>query len=426
MSNLFVDNLAGRANPTYVNLPTGVVDNIYLGFQTINGASRITIKEGSLTGNLFSGDFIPNGSITSIKLANGAVGTAQLALQSVTTPILADHAVTQIKLAFGAVTNTELAPATILSANIANGAVVTQNIANSSITSALIANGAVQTVHYSPLSINTSAYADGSVTLVKLGNDVISSIQTASGLPSGSIQPSASVSIPNGWLPCDGSEVSRTSYATLYAAIGSNYGPGDGSTTFDLPDARGRVLIGYGAGLNLTNRAIGAFGGEETHLLSVNEIPTHLHVLADNGHVHIPNEGAGHGHPISQNKHSHIITQTAPHAHGITDKVHTHSLSNFHLQAGSFTSGSQINFINTNAGSSQTTTPSGTGITTTDPAFVPGFTCEPQNADVNVVTMKTGMTIGKGFTGLSMNTVGGSAAHNNMQPWLAVNYIIKA
>ena len=52
--------------------------------------------------------------------------------------------------------------------------------------------------------------------------------------------------IPNGWLLCDGSAVSRTTYADLFDVIGTTYGPGDGSTTFNLPDFQGKGSVGAG------------------------------------------------------------------------------------------------------------------------------------------------------------------------------------
>jgi len=64
-------------------------------------------------------------------------------------------------------------------------------------------------------------------------------------LPAGIILPTASTLIPEGFLGCDGSTVSRTQYPALFAAIGTIHGSGDGSTTFHLPDYRGRALRGW-------------------------------------------------------------------------------------------------------------------------------------------------------------------------------------
>lgn len=65
--------------------------------------------------------------------------------------------------------------------------------------------------------------------------------------PTGAVTEYAGSSAPTGWLLCDGSAVSRSTYAALFAVIGTNYGAGDGSTTFNVPDVRGRVPTGKGS-----------------------------------------------------------------------------------------------------------------------------------------------------------------------------------
>lgn len=92
---------------------------------------------------------------------------------------------------------------------------------------------------------------------------------------------------PPGWLFCDGSAVSRVTYAALFAAIGVVHGIGDGSTTFNLPTCSGRVLVGAGLGAGLTiSWGIGSKFGAENHVLSPTEMPAHAHNLADPGHGH--------------------------------------------------------------------------------------------------------------------------------------------
>lgn len=102
----------------------------------------------------------------------------------------------------------------------------------------------------------------------------------------GDLKPSGIATVPAGWLACDGSAVSRTTYAALFAAIATAYGPGNGSTTFNVPDLRGRMPMGSGTGLGagtagasgtspaggaLTARVAGAWGGVETHTLTAAE-----------------------------------------------------------------------------------------------------------------------------------------------------------
>lgn len=96
--------------------------------------------------------------------------------------------------------------------------------------------------------------------------------------PTGMITYSATLNMGAGWLLADGSEVSRTTYSALFAAIGTRYGVGDGSTTFALPDLRGRSPLGAGQGTGLTNRDINTVNvGEERHTQTETELATHRH-----------------------------------------------------------------------------------------------------------------------------------------------------
>lgn len=100
---------------------------------------------------------------------------------------------------------------------------------------------------------------------------------TATAVPVGTVAMYGGGTAPSGWLKCDGSAVSRTTYVDLFNVLGTTYGAGDGSTTFNLPDARGRAPVGAGQGTGLTNRVRGATGGAETHTLTTAEMPVHSH-----------------------------------------------------------------------------------------------------------------------------------------------------
>ena len=96
--------------------------------------------------------------------------------------------------------------------------------------------------------------------------------------PTGTFTFSATLNMGGAWLLCDGSEVSRTTYAALFNEVGTRYGAGDGVNTFTLPDFRGRSPIGAGAGTGLTNRDINTVSvGEETHVQTVAELAVHSH-----------------------------------------------------------------------------------------------------------------------------------------------------
>jgi len=113
--------------------------------------------------------------------------------------------------------------------------------------------------------------------------------------PTGAIHLYAGATAPNGWLVCDGSAVSRTTYADLYAALGgasSPYGQGDGSSTFNLPDLQGRVPVGKG-----TNASVSALGANDGQA-AANRRPQHRTTkalsISDPGHTHVEQtEGGG-------------------------------------------------------------------------------------------------------------------------------------
>ena len=116
---------------------------------------------------------------------------------------------------------------------------------------------------------------------------LISPVQT---VRPGVLSPCATPTAPLGNLLCNGVAVSRTLYANLFSAIGTLYGAGDGSTTFNLPNCNGRVLVGAGTGSGLTNRVLAAIGGEENHVLTVAELAPHTHSeLACGSHLVGPN-----------------------------------------------------------------------------------------------------------------------------------------
>lgn len=91
-------------------------------------------------------------------------------------------------------------------------------------------------------------------------------------LPIGSVVEWFSTTIPTNWLECNGQEISRTEYAELFAVIGTKYGSGDGSTTFNLPNIKGKTTVGLDIDDTDFN-TLGKTGGEKTHTLTENEIP---------------------------------------------------------------------------------------------------------------------------------------------------------
>jgi len=97
-------------------------------------------------------------------------------------------------------------------------------------------------------------------------------------VPVGGLIPFGAAAAPSGWLLCDGTAVSRITFADLFAVIGETYGVGDGVTTFTLPDMRSRVPVGLDAG-EPDFDALGKDGGEKDHTLTIAEMPAHTHEI---------------------------------------------------------------------------------------------------------------------------------------------------
>ena len=96
-------------------------------------------------------------------------------------------------------------------------------------------------------------------------------------IPHGTIIQYGASSAPEGWLVCDGSSVACDQYPLLFSAIGYTYGTDLSGAHFKLPDLRGRVAVGLGHGAGLTTRNLNDKAGEETHVLSTGELPSHTH-----------------------------------------------------------------------------------------------------------------------------------------------------
>jgi microcystin-dependent protein len=182
--------------------------------------------------------------------------------------------------------------------------------------------------------------------------------------PTGAVMDYAGATAPSGWLLCDGTSYSTTTYAALFAVIGYTFG-GSGAN-FNVPDARGRTIIGVGQGTGLTNRVLGGVPGEENHPLTAAELASHTHTATS--------------------------TQ-GTHTHTATDSGHTHTVTGFPTP---------------NAAA-------GTG------AYAGSGTQQSGGASAAI----TVSTVSAGAITTTVTATGTGNAHNNMQPSLALNKIIK-
>ena len=128
-----------------------------------------------------------------------------------------------------------------------------------------------------PQGYSSIVYSDG--TNIGLADNGTASL---SATPAGSLIQYGGAAAPSGWLLCDGTAISRTTYAPLFTAIGTAWGVGNGSTTFNVPDLRGAFLRGAGAGLNPVSRAVGSYEADG--------LGAHVHSITDPGHTHNVNQ----------------------------------------------------------------------------------------------------------------------------------------
>jgi microcystin-dependent protein len=141
---------------------------------------------------------------------------------------------------------------------------------------------------------------------ITAGNSSGSVATLAQTVPIGGIVDFAGTSAPAGWMLCYGQAISRTTYAQLFALLSTGYGPGDGSTTFNLPDLRGFVVAGKdnmgGAAAGrltiIAGGTLGTQGGTETVTLTAAQLAKHRHTGLTNG----MSRNNPHGHPIVASK----------------------------------------------------------------------------------------------------------------------------
>jgi microcystin-dependent protein len=303
------------------------------------------------------------------------------------------------------------------------------SIPDNTLPASKLVNASVNTAALAAASVTGPIIAAGAVDPTKFSASVSNWARDNAGVPVGTMVPFAgpntSVVFPN-WLPCIGSAISRTAYSTLYAYLGGYWGNGDGSTTFNIPEMRGRFPLGASyyntatgtwlanPGPGTTGAYPGTVGGAETHVLTTAEMPSHAHGVSDPTHAHSIYD-PGHAHSISDPGHAHSLAQNA-HTH--SDAGHTHVYSQAPIPGPQIQSGGGDWAVRPVAANT------GVGYANIQANTI-GIGVYAAGTGIGIYGAGTGIGIYAAGTGISIAAAGGGAAHSIMPPFAGVTYIIK-
>lgn len=267
---------------------------------TLAKMAQLTTK--TLIGNATAGTADPE--VVTPATYHFGMGAHQLylATSSVTADTLASSAVTSAKILDGTIATADVADQAVTLAKIVNASAASRFMLRGSASGAGVwqegtADGA--TIEFNGTAIRVKAsgitsneLGTSAVTTAKINANAVTDakMDALSVVPVGTIVDYGGTTAPSGWLLCYGQAISRSTYSALFTAISTNYGIGDGSTTFNVPDFRGRVTVGLdtmggvaasrvtNAGSGVDAATIGATGGDQlqqahTHTYSPS-IPT--------------------------------------------------------------------------------------------------------------------------------------------------------
>jgi microcystin-dependent protein len=230
-------------------------------------------------------------------------------------------------------------------------------------------------------------------------------------VPTGTILDFAGPTAPSGYLLCNGQQVSRTTYAALFAVIGGVWGGGDGSTTFHLPNLQRRVTIGaggtpvYGPG-----NVLGNLGGSESAALGATHLPSHTHGVNDPTHAHLVSVSGTSSAVSADHTHNFGTSEAGWHQHisGVPQDTSIYGV------AGGFSANGKGGTV------FYTTSP----MTSGDGAHTHSGTTGGINQN-HTHTWSGTFASDARYSGISLQNSGSNAAFGIMPPSVVVNKIIK-
>jgi microcystin-dependent protein len=232
-----------------------------------------------------------------------------------------------------------------------------------------------------------------------------------SGVPPGVIMAWAGTAPPDGWLLCDGLSYSRTgTYANLFAICGTDYGVGDGSSTFNVPDIRGCVIFMQGAAAPLDTRA--EKGGSKDSVVVAHDhtVPSHTHTVPAHAHA------MAHAHAAPNHRH------TINHNHPAKQTSQENSFT------GPLWSTAAGNFSPNTANGSMSYSGYGAHSHTVDLYAYEGYSGYEDGGNTggaSPATTSNSAVLTSGSTPLTISPNGVSGEDKNLPPYIVLNYIIK-
>ena len=244
--------------------------------------------------------------------------------------------------------------------------------------------------------------------------------------PIGAILEWPSDTIPTNWLLCNGQAVSRTEYSELFKVIGTTYGAGDGSTTFNVPDRRGNTAIGKDDSDTDFN-TLGKTGGAKKRTLVLANIPSHTHTFTGTAHTHTLN-----GHTHSVGAHSHGLnshTHSIPALSGTAKSAGSHSHSVRSLANAANTGGNNYLREWSKSGDTATDGVGSAGAHTHSVTTTASTTGKASGSTANSTAFNTGANSGNTSSTTAKGTIGEAGSGTEfdiMNPHIVQNFIIKA